>query len=118
MKLRHTAAAALASFALILSLPGSASAAVGEFHYKYVDEFGQEQPVVLQNPHSGKCINLYVVGEDDELPGYGPQNSTDSTVTVYRGAGCTGPEWRLRPHGKPATDELEVRSVRFDVRVH
>ncbi|MFD9381207.1 hypothetical protein ACFWBH_37850 [Streptomyces sp. NPDC059999] len=116
MKLRHTAAAALASLALILTMPGSASAAVGDFHYKYVDEYGKEQRVVLHNPHSGKCVNLHAVGEDDELPGYGPQNSTDSTVTVYLGAGCTGPEWRLRPHGRPATDELEVRSVRFEVR--
>ncbi|MCY0958790.1 hypothetical protein [Streptomyces sp. H27-H5] len=47
MKLRHTAAAALASLALILTMPGSASAAVGDFHYKYVDEYGKEQRVVL-----------------------------------------------------------------------
>lgn len=116
MKLRNAAAAALAAFALLLSLPGSAFAASGEFHYKYTDYFGQEQSATLHDPRSGNCINLYAVGSDEVEPGYGPHNQTDSWVTVYLGADCEGPEWRLRPDGRPARDELKVRSVRFDVR--
>ncbi|MER5869415.1 hypothetical protein [Streptomyces sp. NPDC002044] len=115
MKLRNTAAAALAAFALVLTLPGSASAAAGDFHYKYVDDRGHEERITLHDPHSGKCVNLYAVGDDEELPGYAPHNQTDSWVTVYVGAGCTGPEWRLRPKGNAASDRLDVRSVRFDV---
>ncbi|MGW0390260.1 hypothetical protein ACWDYJ_05035 [Streptomyces sp. NPDC003042] len=114
MKLRNTAAAAVAAFALALSMSGSAVAAEGYFHYKYVDGYGQEQHVTLHDPHSGKCVNLYAVGDDDVEPGYGPHNQTDSAVTVYKETGCAGDEWRLRPHGKPATDALEVRSVRFE----
>lgn len=115
MKLRTTAAAALAAFALVLSLPGSALAAEGYFNYKYVDDYGQEQHVTLHDPVSGKCVNLHAVSDDDVQPGYGPHNATNSAVVVYAGANCQGPEWKLRAHGRPATDELEVRSVRFAV---
>ncbi|WP_330457076.1 hypothetical protein OIB37_09375 [Streptomyces sp. NBC_00820] len=114
MKLRTTLGASLGALALALSMAGSAQAAQGSFHYKYVDGYGQEQHVALADPHSGKCINLYGVGDDEELPGYGPQNDTDTAVTVYLGANCEGSAWRLRAHGKPAKDTLEVRSVRFD----
>lgn len=115
MKLRNTAAAALAAVALVLTLPGSALAAQGSFTYKYVDHFGQQQHVALHDPHSGKCINLYAVGDDEVPAGYGPHNDTDTAVTVYLGANCEGPEWKLRAKGQPARDALEVRSVRFDV---
>ncbi|MER6203814.1 hypothetical protein ABT234_41495 [Streptomyces sp. NPDC001586] len=114
MKLRNAAAAALAAFALALSLPGSAMAATGDFSYKYVDGLGHEQKIVLHDPHSGKCINLYAVGSDEELPGYGPHNRTDTPVIVYKGANCAGSEYRLRANGNPARDDLEVRSVRFE----
>ncbi|MFJ6756674.1 MULTISPECIES: hypothetical protein [unclassified Streptomyces] len=117
MKLRNAAAAALAAFALALSLPGSALAATGHFSYKYVDDLGQEQTLVLTDPHSGKCINLRAVGSDALLPGYGPHNRTDTPVIVYKGADCTGSEYRLRANGNPARDDLEVRSVRFDAAV-
>lgn len=109
MKLRNTAAAAVAAFAMVLSLPASALAATGEFHYKYRDDSGVEQTGTLYDPEGGICINL-----DDADPGYAPHNDTDSWVTVYLGPDCDGPDWRLRAHGRPATDRLLVRSVRFD----
>ncbi|WP_327255734.1 hypothetical protein [Streptomyces sp. NBC_01244] len=115
MKLRTAVAAAAAAFSMVLSLPGSAFAAEGYFHYKYVDAFAQEQHVTLHDPHSGKCVNLYAVGDDEVQPGYGPHNDTDSAVVVYAGANCQGAEWRLRAHGNPARDDLLVRSVRFAV---
>ncbi|MFE3767292.1 hypothetical protein ACFXPI_36665 [Streptomyces sp. NPDC059104] len=114
MKLRSTVGACLGALTLVLSFAGSAQAAQGNFHYKYVDGHGQEQFATLHDPHSGKCINLYPVGHDDEQPGYGPHNDTDTAVTVYLGANCQGAEWRLKAHGNPAKDTLEVRSVRFD----
>ncbi|MFE6225018.1 MULTISPECIES: hypothetical protein [unclassified Streptomyces] len=114
MKLRSTLGASLGALALVLSTAGSAHAAQGEFHYKYVDGFGQERHVTLHDPHSGKCVNLYAVGDEDALPGYGPHNNTDTAVTVYVGAGCEGDSWRLKAHGKPAKDTLELRSLRFD----
>ncbi|WP_369215563.1 hypothetical protein [Streptomyces flavofungini] len=115
MKLRTALGSSLGALALILSMTGSVHAAQGNFHYKYVDGYGQERLVALHDPHDGKCINLHAVGDNEELPGYGPHNDTDTAVTVYLGANCDGPDWRLKPHGKPAKDTLEVRSVRFDV---
>ncbi|MEU9031268.1 hypothetical protein AB0D46_27895 [Streptomyces sp. NPDC048383] len=114
MKLRNTVAAALGAFALVLSLPGSSMAATGDFSYKYVTDLGHEERITLHDPHSGKCVNLHAVGDDDVPPGYGPHNRTDTPVTVFSGASCTGREWRLRANGNPTTDQLEVRSVRFD----
>ncbi|WP_326799732.1 hypothetical protein OG946_33745 [Streptomyces sp. NBC_01808] len=114
MKLRTALGTCLAALALVLPMAGPAQAAQGEFHYKYVDGFGQERQVDLHDPVSGKCINLYGVGDDDVPPGYGPHNDTDTAATVYRGANCTGAEWRLKAHGRPARDALELRSVRFD----
>ncbi|MDA5280499.1 hypothetical protein ACWGHM_11605 [Streptomyces sp. NPDC054904] len=114
MKLRNTVAATLGALTLVLSLPGSALAATGEFSYKYVTDLGHEERITLNDPHSGKCINLFAVGDDEVPPGYGPHNRTNTPVTVYSGALCTGREWRLRANGSPATDQLEVRSVRFD----
>ncbi|WP_167739588.1 hypothetical protein [Streptomyces subrutilus] len=55
-----------------------------------------------------------MVGSDDVEPGFAPYNRTDSWVTVFVGADCEGPDWLLRPNGRPATDRLLVRSVRFD----
>lgn len=115
MKLRNTAAAAVAAFALVLSLPASALAATGDFHYKFRDQNGVEQTGTLHDPESDRCINLDEVGSNDADPGYAPHNRTDSWVTVYLGADCDGPDWRLRPDGRPATEWLLVRSVRFDV---
>ncbi|MEU9256253.1 hypothetical protein AB0D66_31090 [Streptomyces sp. NPDC048270] len=114
MKLRNTAAAAVAAFALVLSLPASALAASGDFHYKYRDADGVEQTGTLHDPEGGTCINLDEVGSDDVEPGFAPHNQTDSWVTVFVGADCDGPDWLLRPNGRPATDRLLVRSVRFD----
>ncbi|MFD3541712.1 hypothetical protein ACFWUQ_19760 [Streptomyces sp. NPDC058662] len=115
MKLRNTAAATLGALALALSFPASALAAEGYFGYKYVDGFGQEQRQALSHPHSGECINLHFVSDDDVRPGYAPHNATDSAAVVYADADCEGPEWRLRAGGNPARDDLKVRSVRFDV---
>ncbi|MFJ3883594.1 hypothetical protein ACIPW5_39865 [Streptomyces sp. NPDC090077] len=114
MKLRSTLGACLGALTLVLSMSGSAQAAQGNFHFKYVDGYGHEQYATLHDPHSGKCINLYPVGDDDELPGYAPHNQTDTAVTVYLNPSCEGPQWRLRANGSPAKDTLEVRSVRFD----
>ncbi|MFF3679954.1 hypothetical protein ACFYYS_39045 [Streptomyces sp. NPDC002120] len=114
MKLRNAAAAALAAFALALSMPGSAVAATGHFSYKYVTDLGHEETIVLTDPHSGKCINLRGVGSDELQPGYGPHNRTDTPVIVYKGANCTGSEYRLRANGNPARDDLLVRSVKFE----
>ncbi|GAA1217678.1 hypothetical protein GCM10009665_04470 [Kitasatospora nipponensis] len=115
MKLRSAAAAVTtAALALVLSLPGSASAATGNFHYTYTDRHGEERHATLHDPQAERCINLHHVNSDEHPPAYAPHNETDSWVTVYVGTDCQGAHWRLKPHGKRATDQLKLRSVRFD----
>ncbi|MFF2522131.1 hypothetical protein [Streptomyces liangshanensis] len=114
MKLRSSLAVTLGALALTLSMSTSALAATGEFHYKFRDDSGQELSVTLPDPRSGGCINLYGVDSDDLPPGYAPHNQTDARATVYEGTNCEGNEWTLRPHGRPASDRLLVRSVRFE----
>jgi hypothetical protein len=117
MKLRSAFGACVAALALVLPTAGPAQAAQGEFHYKYVGSSGLERLVTLHDPASGECKNLYGVGDDAVPAGYGPHNDTDTAVTVYLGANCTGAAWRLMAHGRPARDDLELRSVRFDAPV-
>ncbi|MER5808404.1 hypothetical protein ABT143_09460 [Streptomyces sp. NPDC002033] len=114
MKLRNAVAAALGAFALTLSMSGSALATTGDFHYKYRDDFDRELTVTLPDPRSDKCINLYGVDSYEFAPGFAPHNETDAWVTVYSDTNCDGREWRLKPHGRQASDRLLVRSVRFD----
>ncbi|MFJ7209101.1 hypothetical protein ACIQWR_36915 [Streptomyces sp. NPDC098789] len=113
MKLRSAVTAGLAGLVLALAVPGSAFAATGQFSYTFTDDQGRVLTVALHDPSSEECVNLPYVGSEWVEPGHSPHNSTDELVTVFRGANCTGPEWKLRAHGKPATEQLKVRSVWF-----
>ncbi|MFI5979428.1 hypothetical protein ACIBEA_00985 [Streptomyces sp. NPDC051555] len=113
MKLRSAVTAGLAGLVLALAVPGSAFAATGQFSYTFTDDHGQVLTVALHDPSSDTCVNLPYVGSEWVEPGHTPHNATDEPVTVFKGANCTGPEWKLRAHGKPATEQLKVRSVWF-----
>ncbi|MFZ3467787.1 hypothetical protein ACODT3_38455 [Streptomyces sp. 4.24] len=113
MKLRSAVTAGLAGLVLALSVPGSAFAATGEFSYSFTDDQDRNLTVTLHDPQSDTCVNLPYVGSEWVDPGHTPHNTTDEWVTVYEGANCEGPDWKLRPNGKPATDKLKVRSVYF-----
>ncbi|MER7929638.1 hypothetical protein ABTY96_41970, partial [Streptomyces sp. NPDC096057] len=61
MKIRSAAvaaSAALSAFALLLAVPGAASAATGQFRYSYTTADGYDAVGFLNNPLSGQCINL------------------------------------------------------------
>ncbi|MDJ0380409.1 hypothetical protein [Streptomyces sp. G-G2] len=113
MKLRSALTAGLAGLVLALAVPGSAFAATGDFRYSFTDDKGDALTVGLHDPASDTCVDLPYVGSEWVTPGHSPRNDTDEWVTVFEGAGCQGPEWRLRPHGKQATEQLKVRSVYF-----
>ncbi|MFC4030088.1 peptidase inhibitor family I36 protein [Streptomyces polygonati] len=113
MKLRSAVTAGLAGLVLALAVPGSAFAATGDFGYSFTDDEGRALSVTLHHPSSDACVNLPYVGSEWVEPGHSPHNDTDQWATVYEGADCTGPTWKLRPHGKPATERLKVRSVYF-----
>ncbi|MFK4067908.1 hypothetical protein [Streptomyces sp. NPDC029674] len=112
MRLRHTLAAAFGAFTLVVALPASASAATGEFHYKYVGPDGMTRSVSLHDPHSPACVTLPEVADPkDSEPAFAAHNDTDAWARVFTDPNCTGGSWALKPHGKPATDRLKLRSV-------
>ncbi|MFE9664079.1 hypothetical protein [Streptomyces sp. NPDC005955] len=106
--------AAAASLTLLLAVPGPAAAASGDFTYRFRGPDGQPQPAVLHDPPSGECLTLSEVADPaSSPPAFAPWNNTDEWATVFQGPRCTGDTWDLRPHGRPATDRLELRSVVF-----
>ncbi|TWE15496.1 hypothetical protein [Kitasatospora atroaurantiaca] len=112
MRLRNTVAAAVAAFALVLSAPGPALAADGEFTYTYLDEDGTARVGLLIDPESRECVNL-PEADSDELPSaYAPKNRTGATATVFTAIDCDGDYYSLRPGGG-ASDRLKLRSVVF-----
>ncbi|MFJ2772715.1 hypothetical protein [Streptomyces sp. NPDC087300] len=117
MRLRTTFAAALGALALVVTLPTSATAATGDFSYKYVGLNGTPQSVTLHDPESPGCVTLAEVADPDASePAFAPHNDTDTWVMVFTEPECNGDSWTLRPHGHPATDRLKLRSVYFTDR--
>ncbi|MEU5163164.1 hypothetical protein AB0G74_26650 [Streptomyces sp. NPDC020875] len=113
MRLRSTCAV-LGAALLLAAVPGSASAATGQFRYDYVTVEGYEATGFLNDPPSGECLDLPGVGPENPRPGDSPKNRTDAWATVFAGSGCTGDWFRLRPHTGGASERLKVRSVVFD----
>ncbi|MFF4415763.1 hypothetical protein ACFYY8_24815 [Streptosporangium sp. NPDC001559] len=113
MRLHSAVAAAAGALMLVLAVPGSASAAVGQFRYSYKTADGYDAVGFINNPESRKCIDIQGAGSDGTSASYAPKNLTDSTATVFLEAGCTGDAfYSLRP-GAGASERLLVRSVVF-----
>ncbi|MFF2503832.1 hypothetical protein ACFVTY_10720 [Streptomyces sp. NPDC058067] len=112
MRRSTTVAASFAAFALALALPASAQAATGDFSYQFVGLNGRAQSVTLHDPASPACLTLPEVADPGASePAFAPHNDTDEWVMVFTEPDCTGDSWTLRPHGRPATDRLKLRSV-------
>ncbi|MEU6994739.1 hypothetical protein ABZ953_29290 [Streptomyces sp. NPDC046465] len=111
MRLRHTLAAALGALTLVVALPTSASAATGDFSYRYTAPDGSRQSATIHDPSSPGCVVLPEAANQDGPPAYAPHNDTDEWTMVFTEPDCTGDSWTLRPHGRPATDRLKLRSV-------
>ncbi|MGH4031434.1 hypothetical protein ACQB60_21150 [Actinomycetota bacterium Odt1-20B] len=117
MRLRTTLSAALGALALTLAVPSSAAAATGDFSYQYVGLNGAPQSAALHDPQSPGCVPLAEVADPGSSePAFAPHNDTDEWVMVFTEPDCTGDSWTLRPHGQPASDRLELRSVFFTGR--
>ncbi|MEU5951078.1 hypothetical protein [Streptomyces sp. NPDC047525] len=114
MRLRHSLAAAAGAAVLILTVPGSAYAAEGDFRYTYIDSSGEEEQVTLHDPASGECITLAEAAEEySQPPAHSPKNRTDSYAIVFTNADCTGDDFTLRPYTGGASERLKLRSVLF-----
>ncbi|MFF4189586.1 hypothetical protein [Nonomuraea sp. NPDC001831] len=113
MRLHSAVAAAGGALMLVLAVPASASAAMGQFRYSYLTADGYDVVGFINNPRSGTCIDIQGAGSDGTSPAYAPKNRTDSTATVFLEAGCEGDVfYSLRP-GAGASDRLLLRSVVF-----
>ncbi|MER8041860.1 hypothetical protein [Streptomyces sp. NPDC094032] len=114
MRLRHSLVTACGALALTAALATPAHAATGDFSYKVVGLNGEPVTVTLHDPESEVCITLPEVADPSSSePAFAPHNATDDFALVFTGPDCTGNEWRLRPHGHPASDRLKLRSVVF-----
>ena len=107
------AATALAAFGLLITLPGAASAAEGDFLYNYTDQStGQQLTGLLPDPDSAECVALPEAADPSRPAADTPVNATDSTVVMFAGTECDGQYYVLRPGGQ-ATSRLKLRSVMF-----
>ncbi|MFI9295692.1 hypothetical protein [Streptomyces gardneri] len=114
MRLRHSVAAACGALALTAALATPAHAATGEFHYRFVGLSGEPQTATLYDPPSRECVPIPEASDPGaSSPAFAPHNDTGEYAIVFTGADCTGDSWTLRPHGRPATDRLTLRSVVF-----
>ncbi|MDH6112301.1 hypothetical protein P3T36_003713 [Kitasatospora sp. MAP12-15] len=114
MRLRNSVAAAVGSLALVLSIPGSASA-VGSAHGTFQYRFGS--PVAphfgeLIDPDTRVCINLPEGTDVNYPPAFHPENQTDSTATAWTGPNCTGDYNSINPY-KSRNATFTLRSVVF-----
>ncbi|MEW2413727.1 hypothetical protein AB0953_08390 [Streptomyces sp. NPDC046866] len=113
MRLRNAAIAAFGALTLALTIPASASAAMGDFFYLYSGLDGRPQVGVLENPVSEECFTLPEVADPNaSSPAHTPRNLTDSTAVVFTEPDCTGASYSLRPGGR-ASERLLLRSVVF-----
>ncbi|MGW7102434.1 hypothetical protein [Streptomyces sp. NPDC054838] len=114
MRLRHTLVAACGALALTTVLAAPAHAATGDFGYKFAGLNGEPQTATLHDPASEVCVTIPEVADPaSSEPAFAPYNDTDESALVFTGADCTGDSFRLRPHGRPASDRLKLRSVVF-----
>ncbi|MFF8955563.1 hypothetical protein [Streptomyces sp. NPDC014894] len=114
MRRRTAAAGVLVSLVLLLSQPGTAAAATGDFSYGFIGLDGRPQRATVHDPASRACVTLPEAADpDSSAPAFAPHNETDSLALVYTNPDCTGEVWALRPHGERATDRLKLRSVLF-----
>ncbi|WP_151771009.1 hypothetical protein [Streptomyces abyssomicinicus] len=106
------AGAVCSAVALLVAVPGPASAAAGQFRYTYTTTEGYDAVGFLNNPPSGECVNLQGPAAEPGSPSRAPSNQTDATATVFLDSDCQGATYTLRP-GARASERLLLRSVRF-----
>ncbi|WP_328943426.1 hypothetical protein OG259_19435 [Streptomyces sp. NBC_00250] len=114
MRLRHSLAAVCGALALTATLASPAHATTGDFSYRFVGLDGYPQWVTLHDPAGPGCITIPEAADPSSSePAFAPHNDTDDFATVFTEPDCTGDSWTLRPHGRPASDRLKLRSVWF-----
>ncbi|MFC9653458.1 MULTISPECIES: hypothetical protein [unclassified Streptomyces] len=112
MRPRTTLAAAIGALALLVAVPGSASAAEGEFTYIYTDIAGKPRVGGVVNPGDRVCVTIPEAAGEYVPPAHTPRNHTTASALVFTGPDCDGEQYSLRPGGS-ASERLKLRSVVF-----
>lgn len=113
MRTRTAFLAVVSAVALCFTIPAAASAAEGEFTYRYYDEDEEIQVGTLVDPPSGECIEIPEIADWD-IDAFRPRNDTDSTAVVFLDDDCSSDSYfTLRPNGGRGSDRLLLRSVIF-----
>ncbi|MFF8998230.1 hypothetical protein [Streptomyces achromogenes] len=107
------AGAACSALVLLLTAPGAASAATGQFRYTYTTDEGYDAVGFLRDPAGGRCVNLPTPAAGPGTVSRAPKNLTDSTATVFLDADCEGDAYYVLRPGAGASDRLLLRSVVF-----
>ncbi|MCF3183101.1 hypothetical protein IPZ70_24620 [Streptomyces polychromogenes] len=114
MRIRRAAVAALGALSLVLTIPTSASAAVGEFEYSYIGLDGTTKHAFLLDPAGAECHTLPEVADPNaSQPAFSPRNRTTATATVFTEPDCEGDYFSLRPLTGRGSERLKLRSVVF-----
>lgn len=110
MRLRATAAA-LGAVGVLLSLPGSALAAEGDFAYSFQHE-GQVFRTALHDPEGRVCHRLDLLDAVD-ASAYRVHNGTTETAVAFADADCASDAYFVLRAGETAPPGVLVRSVLF-----
>lgn len=117
MRLRTTAAALLASLALVLPTAGQSLAndhddreSLGELRYRFTDEDGDTRRGRIEPADNDTCYELTHTSRNH--PAYWVQNDTESLAVLFEGRSCGGPAVETLQPGERARD-LNVRSAFF-----
>ncbi|WP_327136281.1 hypothetical protein OG311_40380 (plasmid) [Streptomyces sp. NBC_01343] len=107
MRRRHALAAAAGALLITVSVPNSASAAVGDFEYR--------GPLLgshtLNDPPNRECINIEQA--TNLLPAQSPKNFTTSTATIFLDFDCNGDTFSVLQPGQTGGPLVKFRSVVF-----
>ncbi|TDU79731.1 hypothetical protein [Streptomyces sp. KS 21] len=114
MRLRTVVVAAASALTLLVAVPGSATAATGEFGYSYVGLDGEPRQERLLDPESDECVGIPEVADPNSSePAFSPRNRTDAVARVFTNADCTGDHFDLRAFTGHGSERLKLRSVVF-----
>ncbi|UQX03070.1 hypothetical protein [Streptomyces sp. RerS4] len=115
MRLRTTAAALLASLALVVPTAGTSLADdhdrdLGELHYRFADDEGDVRRATIHPGDNDTCYRLTHTGRNRSA--FEVKNDTESLALLFEGSSCGGNPQEILAPGERARD-LDVRSVFF-----
>ncbi|MEU7525044.1 hypothetical protein AB0A74_04870 [Saccharothrix sp. NPDC042600] len=115
MRLRTTLVSTASAVALVLTIAGTASAAEGEFSYRYTDAAGETRKAELIDPDNAPvCIEVPEVANTPDAHAFRPRNQTNVRAIGFKASGCVGTDsFELAAKVGRGSDKTLFRSVLF-----